>query len=188
MTVLFSDSLLDLVNNGLTGTIPSELGSLTNLRSLHLSANGLTGSIPAELGSLANLETLELSNNELMGSIPEELGLLGNLRSLDLSDNDLMGPIPEELGLLGLANLESLALSNNPESSTYDWVDTSRDLGSLANLRTLIPEEAGLTRQLANLAINLWGRSALLPESFDWPDPGGAGLTRQLGSALDLLQ
>ena len=39
----------------MTGEIPSELGSLVNLRSLSLRDNQLTGEIPAELGSLANM-------------------------------------------------------------------------------------------------------------------------------------
>ena len=122
---------LDLVNNGLTGTIPSELGSLTNLRSLNLGANGLTGSIPAELGSLANLETLELSNNELTGSIPEELGLLANLESLALSNNGLTGSIPAELG--SLANLRTLELGTNFLTGSIPG-----GLGSLANLDRLL--------------------------------------------------
>ena len=45
----------------MTGEIPAELGSLSNLELLSLSANQLTGEIPAELGSLANLEDLYLS-------------------------------------------------------------------------------------------------------------------------------
>ncbi|MBC6478803.1 MAG: leucine-rich repeat domain-containing protein [Hormoscilla sp. GM7CHS1pb] len=37
---------LRLHNNGLTGTIPTELGELTNLQTLGLSKNNLTGTIP----------------------------------------------------------------------------------------------------------------------------------------------
>ncbi|MYN63755.1 MAG: PEGA domain-containing protein, partial [Acidobacteria bacterium] len=47
---------LDLFGNQLTGSIPSSLGSLTNLEYLHLGGNQLTGSIPSSLGSLTNLE------------------------------------------------------------------------------------------------------------------------------------
>ena len=64
---------LDLDTNGLTGSIPSSLGSLTNLAWLDLSNNQLTGSIPSSLGSLTNLTHLWLNGNQLTGSIPAAL-------------------------------------------------------------------------------------------------------------------
>ena len=67
----------------LTGTIPAELGGLTNLERLSLSDNYLTGTIPAELGGLTNLQSLTLYDNYLTGTIPAELGGLTNLQSLD---------------------------------------------------------------------------------------------------------
>ena len=39
----------------------------------------MSGEIPAELGSLSNLERLSLGNNDLSGEIPAELGSLSNL-------------------------------------------------------------------------------------------------------------
>ena len=50
---------LELPNNALSGEIPAELGSLSNLESLNLSNNDLSGEIPAELASLSNLTDLE---------------------------------------------------------------------------------------------------------------------------------
>ena len=41
----------------------------------------LAGTIPGELGNLSNLETLYLGFNELAGTIPAELGSLSNLKS-----------------------------------------------------------------------------------------------------------
>ena len=55
-----------LHNNQLSGEIPSELGSLSNLEWLWLQRNQLSGEIPAELGSLSNLERLDLSDNQLI--------------------------------------------------------------------------------------------------------------------------
>ena len=95
----------------LTGSIPVELGNLTNLTGLYLSDNELTGSIPVELGNLTNLTGLYLSDNELTGSIPAELGKLTSLTSLSLSRNKLTGSIPAELSKL--TNLTSLSLSGN---------------------------------------------------------------------------
>ena len=44
-------TVLWLVSNQLNGSIPAELGNLTNLTSLGLARNRLSGSIPAELGT-----------------------------------------------------------------------------------------------------------------------------------------
>ena len=43
----------------MSGEIPAELGSLSNLSRLNLLNNDLSGEIPAELGSLSNLEYAE---------------------------------------------------------------------------------------------------------------------------------
>ena len=102
---------LVLVNNQLTGGIPPELGSLTNLESLHLGSNRLTGEIPRELGGLTNLTGLSLSDNQLTGTIPAELRSLSRLEWLFLNDNQLVGTIP--VALDSLTNLEELHLSGN---------------------------------------------------------------------------
>ena len=62
-----------LDENELSGEIPSELGSLTNLARLYLYDNQLTGEIPSELGDLENLEDLYLAGNQLSGCIPTGL-------------------------------------------------------------------------------------------------------------------
>ena len=96
-------TVLNIDDNGLSGSIPPELGNLSNLETLRLRLNELTGSIPAELGNLSNLVYLNLRLNELTGSIPAELGDLSNLVYLNLRSNELSGPIPAELG--DLSNL-----------------------------------------------------------------------------------
>jgi Leucine-rich repeat (LRR) protein len=72
-------TVLNLSNRGLTGEIPSEIGTLTNLTSLNLSDNSLTGSIPSEVGNLTNLTLLNLGFNQLTGVIPESICELTNL-------------------------------------------------------------------------------------------------------------
>ena len=88
---------LDLSFNALSGEIPPELGSLSNLEWLRLGNNKLSGEIPAELGSLFNLEWLRLFNNALSGEIPAELGSLSNLTELLLYGNELSGCVPSSL-------------------------------------------------------------------------------------------
>ena len=78
---------LTLIGRELTGAIPAELGSLTQLHSLDLGWNDLSDEIPAELGNLINLQTLDLYGNQLSGAIPAELGNLTNLQSLGLGPN-----------------------------------------------------------------------------------------------------
>ena len=121
---------LELLNNNLVGTIPKELGQLSNLKVLNLYDNQLAGSIPPELGQLTRLNLLSLWNNELTGSIPAELGQLSNLEELNLSGNKLTGSIPPELGQL--VNLTSLSLTFNSLTGSIP-----AELGQLSNLEEL---------------------------------------------------
>ena len=122
----------DFIGNGLTGSLPAELGTLSRLRWLEIGGNtGLTGPIPAELGDLTNLESLILQANRLTGWIPAELGHLTNLRGLLLGVNVVLsGRVPPELG--NLVNLTALDFRHTmlsgplPESltrlSALDWL------------------------------------------------------------------
>ena len=102
---------LQLINNNLTGSIPTQLGNLTEMIQLDLHHNELSGSIPAALGNLSNLEYLALRANELSGPIPAALGNLSKLATLDIYLNELSGSIPAALG--NLDNLQFLYLSRN---------------------------------------------------------------------------
>ena len=94
---MFNTTNLSLSERGLTGSIPSEIGILTNLTHLSLSSNFLTGNIPLEIGNLTNLTWLDLGVNQLTGSIPSEIGNLTNLSRLYLYTNQLSGIIPDEI-------------------------------------------------------------------------------------------
>ncbi|MFN2144114.1 MAG: hypothetical protein ACK2T7_02120, partial [Anaerolineales bacterium] len=100
--------LVNLYNNNLTGTLPSNLSDLEYLYNLYLNANSISGSIPPSLGSLSALWRLALAGNDLTGGIPSQLGNLSNLEILELSNNQLTGGVPAELANLSL--LEELNL------------------------------------------------------------------------------
>ena len=87
---------LDLGSQGLTGSIPPEIGDLTNLRHLYLYNNQLTGSIPSEIGNLTNLTRLYLENNQLTEVIPEGICNLDIdwINNFFISDNQLCPPYP----------------------------------------------------------------------------------------------
>ena len=111
---------LDLGFRGLSGSIPAELGELSNLTYLSLAGNGLSGSIPAELGELSNLTYLSLAGNGLSGSIPAELGELSNLTRLDLAGNGLSGSIPAEIGELSLSFDLDLRCFTDEDGSVHE--------------------------------------------------------------------
>lgn len=122
---------LTLIDNGLAGEIPPELGNLSQLNFLNLRGNNLSGEIPSELGNLTGLVyELDLGFNQLTGQVPSELGKLHLLQLLFLNDNGLEGKIPSELGQM--AYLERMHLENNQLTGKVP-----KELGELKNLYRL---------------------------------------------------
>eukprot|EP00980_Cylindrotheca_fusiformis_P000269 scaffold66_cov115-Cylindrotheca_fusiformis.AAC.1 len=102
------------IGSALLGTIPSEIGLFTTLRSLKLTDNDFTGELPSTLGCLTNLEILDLSkNSRLTGTFPfDSISRLPLLRTLSLSDMfELSVSIPPSIGLLTRLQYFSLARS-----------------------------------------------------------------------------
>ena len=106
---------LELNNNSLNGTIPSDIGDLTSLTILRLHANSLSGSIPTEIGNLTSLTTLWLHDNSLSGSIPTEIGNLTSLTDLRLHQNSLSGV---ETGALQLPAATTIRIDGNGMSES----------------------------------------------------------------------
>jgi hypothetical protein len=91
---------LVLEHAGLSGSVPSSIGHLTNLRKLSLWHNALHGALPDSIGELHALTSLNLDNNQLSSTIPATIGRLVQLTGLGLSNNAFTGSIPSELALL----------------------------------------------------------------------------------------
>jgi len=129
---------LYLKENKLTGTLPPEIGLLTELKVLNISSasnptvpenvNQITGTIPPEIGNLVNLQQFVISNNLISGEIPPEFGNLNKLTFAMFYGNELSGSLPEELG--NLNEIETINLKRNNIEGTIPT--------SLTNLPNLV--------------------------------------------------
>ncbi|KAL0370439.1 UNVERIFIED_CONTAM: putative kinase-like protein TMKL1 [Sesamum angustifolium] len=106
---------LQLPSANLSGTLPKEIGELTNLQSLYLGVNSLSGPIPLELGYSSSLSDIDLSHNLLKGSLPTSIwNLCDRLVSLRLHGNSVSGSLPEPaLPDATCKNLQVLDLGQN---------------------------------------------------------------------------
>ncbi|XP_043704464.1 MDIS1-interacting receptor like kinase 2-like [Telopea speciosissima] len=160
---------LDLSINQFSGVIPLEICLLTNLKILYLDQNNFSGSIPYGIGRLKNLTVLTLFSNNLYGSIPASIGNLSNLRQLSLYQNSLNGSIPVSIGKL--INLHFLYLYENQLSSSIP-----QEIGNLSKLNSLslesnnlvgsIPGEIGNLKSLSDLYFPLNNLNGSIPVSL----------------------
>ncbi|XP_060672011.1 probable LRR receptor-like serine/threonine-protein kinase At1g67720 isoform X1 [Ziziphus jujuba] len=87
---------LNLTGMEMSGTLPSKVAKLSALNHLWLGGNNLSGKIP-EMGSMKELKTLHLENNKFEGKVPKSLGQLPKLKEIFLQNNKLSGEIPSSL-------------------------------------------------------------------------------------------
>ncbi|XP_026431312.1 MDIS1-interacting receptor like kinase 2-like [Papaver somniferum] len=122
--------ILQLSQNNLFGTIPSQIGNLRSLVTLDMSLNKLTGSIPASVGNLRNLTYLSFFQNELSGSLPIGINNLTQLKQLYLNGNKFSGYLPQNVCQSGI--LENFAAGFNHFKGSIP-----RSLRNCTSLRTL---------------------------------------------------
>ena len=80
-----------LPDNNLVGQVPTEIGALTALQRLDLSANELAD-LPSQIGDLTALTSLGLEGNPLSGVIPTFLSQLTQLQQFTFYDTDWCVP------------------------------------------------------------------------------------------------
>lgn len=97
-----------------------------------LPSQGLSGTIPTELGLLTGLEHLTLKNNILQGSIPKEIANLERLVTLDLTECFLTGTLPQRFES---PHLTTLLLANNAISGRFFETDDAPHLRSIQEIR-----------------------------------------------------
>ncbi|GJV28487.1 probably inactive leucine-rich repeat receptor-like protein kinase [Tanacetum coccineum] len=86
---------LDLSNNRLSGTLPTNITKVLGLlTTLDLSSNSFSGQIPATFANCSYLNVLKLDNNQFSGQIPLELGGLNRIKDFSVVNNQLTGQVP----------------------------------------------------------------------------------------------
>ncbi|CAB9516494.1 LRR receptor-like serine threonine-protein kinase [Seminavis robusta] len=126
--------LLSLAGRKIGGftSIPSEIGRLTNLRSIGITDFQLNGTIPSEMGLLTKLAYLTLQRNSISGALPEELSKMSELRLLNIQTNQLEGRPLEQGGLHQLTKLQQLHINDNLFSGSLPT-----EVGLLSSLEIL---------------------------------------------------
>ncbi|CAB9528849.1 Leucine rich repeat N-terminal domain (Partial), partial [Seminavis robusta] len=142
---------LDIDDNEITATFPTEFGMFPNLTMAWLNGNEFTGTLPASIfQSWGQLSYLKIHDNKLEGPLPTELGLLTSLDLLWLSRNEFSGTVPSQLGFL--ANVTELFLHDN---SITGRIPTS--LTELASLEMLTVSDTFLSGSIPDgLCDRIW--------------------------------
>ncbi|CAI0555891.1 unnamed protein product [Linum tenue] len=123
---------INLAKQGISGTLPDELSTLTQLQTLSLQQNLLSGSIPS-LPNLSFLQQLYLSSNNFTSIPPTFFHGLTSLQIFSISDNLDLSPWPIPLDLNQSSSLTTFEASNAQISGPIPDIFSS--LPSLQNLR-----------------------------------------------------
>ncbi|KAG7336844.1 two component regulator [Nitzschia inconspicua] len=160
-----TDYAMDLLNLGynlLTGTLPSELGLWTKLRSLTLTLNGgMNGTVPTELGQLTNLQRLTLAHNTFTGTFPFDYIMpLPQLMWLTISTNQLEGTIPASALIRNTPGA-----TGPPHHHSNPWKMIALSMHSNKFSGTL-PTELGLVSSLKLVQISANQFSGTIPTAY----------------------
>jgi gliding motility-associated-like protein len=166
---------LTITYNNLTGSIPSSIGSLSNLIGLYLVGNKLTGTIPPEIGNLQKLQNLTLTANLLSGKVPASFKNLTSLKSLFLLENQLTDlpdisnlPLQPNSATAGIQGLNASynkftfkdILSNIKFATTASFSYTPQDT---------IYRDTTLTKKVGeSIALNLGIDAAIITNKYEW--------------------
>ena len=123
-----SISSLTLRDNSLTGTMPTQLGLLSKLETIHIFGNSLSGTLPTQLGQLSQLRIVSAYMNSFSGSVPTEIGNLHKTLTRLVLGRSNLDSIPSEIGRL--TKLEVLNL-----------YDSRVDEGSVPTELALVPSQ-----------------------------------------------
>ncbi|KAK2999194.1 hypothetical protein RJ639_024284 [Escallonia herrerae] len=154
--------LFDLTSNKFSGVVPAQLFNISTIQVFSVADNMLTASLPPELGhSLPKLKLFLADLNHFSGLIPASLANASELVKIRIGDNAFSGRIPLNLG--GLQELQVLDLGGN-----LFGTEKANDIGFISsltnctNLRTLILSQIQIGGVLPDSITNLSTKLASL--------------------------
>jgi len=130
--------LLNVGENGLSGTLDTRIGQLSELQGLHLHENNFRGQLPSEIGNLSFLTHSRVVGNELSGTLPTEFGQLDRLMVYHYSNNQFTGTIPTEFGQL--SSIRQFRLDGNQLAGNIPI-----ELCNLTTMQEIMLDRNGLT-------------------------------------------
>lgn len=89
--------LFYIADNYFIGTLPVQMGNLSNLTQFLAQYNSLQGTIPQEFFQATSLQVLRLDNNQMTGPVASDIGNLSELRDLRLNNNSFTGTFPASI-------------------------------------------------------------------------------------------
>ena len=139
------------------------MGNLSNLEWLSLDANQLSGSIPSQLGNLSNLQLLYLFDNAgLSGPLPSSFTRLNSLQDLYLDGTGLCAPTDAafQTWLEGIDDKRGVEDCGDALAFTAGTVINDQEFTAGTPITPLVlPEASGGT---GNLTYSVSGGSCLL--------------------------
>jgi hypothetical protein len=83
-----------LLNRGLQGSIPADVGLWTSLRGFSIYDNQVGGTLPSSIGKWTNLDYIDVGINKLNGLIPTEVSNWKVIRAASFDGNQFSGTMP----------------------------------------------------------------------------------------------
>ncbi|KAL0042888.1 hypothetical protein WJX79_002758 [Trebouxia sp. C0005] len=165
--------LLDLSNNGFTGSVPP-IGQLTSLQTLELEGNSFTGPLP-QLAGFASLTVVNFQENQLTGTLPDSWSADTALQSIIVADNKITGSLPSSWSQL--SSLVNLDLRSNDLSGPVP--DSWRGSAAPGVLPTTGMKSLTTLAFGANQPLCSQGTGSFIPASTPSPSPAAAARPRR---------
>ncbi|KAJ8539744.1 hypothetical protein K7X08_013996 [Anisodus acutangulus] len=162
--------------------------------SINLDSQSLSGTLPSDLNQLANLKTLSVQKNNLSGTLPS----FANMTTLTeiYLDNNQFTSIPQDF-LLGVTSLVTFSISENGKLSPWQipsYLTDSDNLGyfyaSNASIYGVIPDFFDAFPNLQDLRLSYNNYTGSLPASFGGSEIRNLWLNNQfkgLTGSIDVI-